>query len=88
MEIKPFYTFRDWSIPDYMRGGIERYINDHIRPGSFLTAIISNDLKEAIFCADDFNLNNLPAYVAYFYNETDSRCWGSKEKMEAWIEKM
>ena len=42
------YKFREFYIPDRMMGGIQRYINDHIRPGDFLSAIIQNDLKEAV----------------------------------------
>ena len=37
-----------WAlIPQHMRGGIERYVMNGVPPGSFLTAVLSNDLKEA-----------------------------------------
>jgi hypothetical protein len=84
-EYKPAYTFRDFYIPFYMKGAIDRYVRLGIPPGDFLTAVISNDLAEAVGRADDINLRNLPAYVAYFYNEVDGRAWGSREKMERWI---
>ena len=84
-ENKMFYKFRQFYIPTRMEGGIRRYIDDHIRPGEFLCAVISNDLKEAVGKADDFNIENLPAYVAYFYNKAPSTCWGSRKKMEAWL---
>jgi hypothetical protein len=80
------YTLREFSIPDHMMGAIRRYIDERIHPGDFLTAVISNDLREAVGCADDTNIRALPAYVAYFYNEAPSRCWGSPEKMRAWLE--
>ena len=76
---------KNFYIPERMMGGIERYINDKINPGDFLQAVICNDLREAVGRADDENIRNLPAYVAYFYNEAPSLCWGSKEKMEAWL---
>lgn len=79
------YRFKDFYIPDRMQGAIHRYINNGIRPGSFLEAVICNDLFTAVGKADEENLENLPAYAAYFYNEAPSACWGSKEKMEAWI---
>ena len=79
------YVFRDWMIPARMIGGIERYIHEHIQPGDFLSAIITNDLAEAVGRADDENLHNLPAYVAYFYNEAPSTCWGSPNKMRDWL---
>ena len=74
-----------YRIPDRMVPGIERYINDHIRPGRFLQAVICNDLKESFGRADDENFENIAAYVAFFYNEAPGDCWGSKQKMESWI---
>lgn len=80
------YFFRDFRIRPDMIDAILRYIDDRIEPGGFLTAVICNDLREAVGRADDGNLANLPAFVAYFYNEAPSNCWGSKEKMDAWLE--
>jgi len=57
------YRFRDWYIPQRMMDAIDRYINQGIQPGHFLTGVICNDLKEAISRADDENMTNQPAYV-------------------------
>jgi hypothetical protein len=83
--VKTNYCCRQWYIPEHMMGGIRRYVDDRIKPGKFLTAIICNDLSDAVGRADDENLKNLPAYVAYFYNEAPSDSWGSKEKMNDWL---
>ena len=80
------YKFREFEIPEYMMGGLERYINHGIAPGGFLTAVLENDLKEAVSRADDINMINIPAYVGYLYNEAPSGCYGSPEKVKAWIE--
>ena len=80
------YTFREFYIPERMMGGIERWINHGIRPGSFLTAVLENNLVGAVSQADDENIRNLPAYVGYLYNEVDSMCWGSVKKVEEWEE--
>ena len=80
-----FYNFRGFYIPARMGGSIMRYIENGILPGDFLSAVIRNDLREACGRADDENMANLPAYVAYFYNEAPSPCWGSDKKMTAWI---
>lgn len=79
------YKFREFEIPGYMLDGIRRYIEHGIEPGSFLYAVICNDLREAVGRADDMNLRNLPAYVSYFYNEAPAGCWGSREKFELWM---
>ena len=79
------YTFKQFYIPERMMAGITRYIEQGIKPGNFLSAIIQNDLNEAVSRADDDNLMNLPAYVGYFYNEAPSGCYGSPEIMDAWL---
>ena len=81
------YQFREFYIPEHMMGGIERYVNQGIPPGDFLRAVICNDLSGAVGRADDENIRNLPAYVAYFYNEAPGTCWGSIAKMVAWMER-
>ncbi len=70
----------DNMIPKRMMPGIRRYIDEHKRPGNFLQAIISNDLKAAVWNADDENMNLLPHYVQYFYWKAPSMCWGSQQK--------
>lgn len=84
--IEVFYRFREFYISKRMEGGIRRYIEEGILPGSFLKAVINNDLRSACTTADDENIKNLPAYIGYFYYEAPSECWGSKERMCRWIE--
>ena len=78
---------RDISrIPSHMMHNIRRYIYDHEPVGDFLTAIITNNLKEACARADLENLQIIPAYVNYFYNYAPMTCWGNPEKMRAWLD--
>lgn len=79
------YKFNQFYIPDRMMGGITRYIEHGIKPGDFLTAVISNNLTDACGLADEENLENLRAFVGYFYNEAPHDCWGSPEKMKDWV---
>ena len=84
MEISKF-QYRGKAIPERMHGGIRRYLENRIPPGDFLMAVLCNDLKEAYGRADDENIELLPVYVAYFYNEAPAKCWGSPEKVRAWL---
>ena len=79
------YEFRGFTISPHMLEAVNRYILDGDIPGDFLTAVITNDLRDAIARADDHNQVNLPAYIAYLNNEAPGQCWGSREKMNAWI---
>ncbi|MDP3703891.1 MAG: hypothetical protein Q8R78_05845 [Candidatus Omnitrophota bacterium] len=81
------YEFRQFRISDHMMDAIRRYIDEGLRPGDFLTAVIDNDLKEAVSRADDENLANLPAFICYFYNEAPAGCWGSRENRLAFLKK-
>ena len=78
----------DWSlIPEYMQGGMRRYFEEGIKPGSFLEAVLVNDLKEACGRADDTNRLHLFDYVMFLYNYAPSRSWGPPENYRAWIAK-
>jgi len=81
------YQHRDCEIPDHMTGAIGRYIEHGILPGSFLTAVLENNLIEAVGRADSVNVHELPAYVGYLYNEAPADCYGSKELVSAWVSK-
>jgi hypothetical protein len=78
------YTFNEFEIPDDMMPLLLDYVQTGKDPGYFLTAVICNDLKGAVREADDENMRNLPAYVAYLYNEAPQACHGSKENMNRW----
>lgn len=79
------WKFRNYLVPDYMRDGIEVYVQLGKPPGDFLTAVICNDLKKAVVYADDINIGNLAAFVNYFYNYAPLECWGSEQRFENWI---
>ncbi len=83
MDIK----FQINGLPTRMWGGVKRYLENGIPPGDFLQAVISNDLKEAINRADDQNINLLPNYVRFFYNDVPMGCWGSPDNYANWIER-
>jgi hypothetical protein len=72
-------------IPARMHPGILNYLLHGVQPGNFLTAVLKNDLKEAIMRADDENIIRLPSYVRFFYNNAPIASWGSPEKFHEWI---
>lgn len=66
---------------------LERFVQQRVPLGDFLTAVLENDLMGAMGRADTDNLQNLPAICAYVYNEMPSPCHGSRAKVEAWLSK-
>jgi len=75
------------GLPEGLKGGLQRYIEHGIEPGSFLQAVLRNDLMGSFAQADIHNRYLLFDIVRWLYNEAPSQCWGSSEKVKAWIEK-
>ena len=73
-------------IPAHTKAALDRYVNDRLLPGGFLTAVLSNDLFGAVGSADSENLAALPEIVRYVYNELPANSWGSKDKIWRWVE--
>lgn len=73
------------AIPPHMQEAIRRYVVQGLKPGSFLTAVITNDLKSAVFSADATNLPLLPLYVRWFHNVPPGSCQGSAANMNEWM---
>ena len=76
-----------YDIPGYMYEGIYRYVEHRILPGSFLEAVLCNDLKEAVARADGQNIRRLPEYVRFLFNEVPTNCWGSPQAVKEWLTK-
>lgn len=75
----------DWSlVPVHMRGSLERYFDHGIDPGSFMTAVLSNDLKESFGRADDINRERLFDIVSFLYQSAPIPAWGSPEVVRDW----
>lgn len=75
------------SLPKHLRGGIKRYLEEGILPGSFLQAVITNNLFRAVGAADEESKKHLVSIVAFMYYEAPSNCWGSRRKMLEWAKR-
>lgn len=77
-----------WApIPAHCRPGLELYIREGVTVGSFLEAVLCNDLRRAVECADIENRAALPNYVVFLFNYAPATCWGSRERFQKWIKK-
>lgn len=74
----------EYGIPAYMQRGLLDWINSGIRPGSFLTAVLENNLMEAVGRADNTNSLHLKEYATFLYNAAPADCHGSVKKVDAW----
>lgn len=76
------YKTNDWChlIRRDVLEALERYVFDRIAPGSFLEAVLLNNLSEAIGQADEQNYRTLKYIVAHVYNCLPAQCWGVASK--------
>jgi hypothetical protein len=74
-----------YPVSDTILESLDRYINHGIPCGSFLTACLENNLREAFGRADCNNSANLKNIVGYLYNEIPTNAWGSPEKVKEWL---
>lgn len=75
------------KIPVHMHQAVRDYIEHGLPPGDFLTAVLTNNLVEAVGRADDVNIHAIREWAHLLYWELPSDSWGSPAKIEAWIAK-
>ncbi len=71
-------------VPIHMHSAIRNYVVSHLKPGEFLTAVLSNDLREAVAHADEHNMRALHDWVYLLHNHVPGQCWGSKDAVMDW----
>ena len=74
------------NVPEHLHGGIVRYVVSGIKPGSFLCAVIANDLLSVLCRAsDDLSLEDLRAVCRWFHNDAPDRCHGTYGLLADWM---
>lgn len=64
---------------------IKDYVEYGIIPGSFVRAVLENNLSESFGRADIYNRAALFEIVQYVYSEIPHTIWGSKDKVDNWL---
>lgn len=67
-----------------MAEGLQGWFEQGIPVGDFLTAVLSNNLRESFGRADHINVRCLHQLVQWLYWEAPATSWGSAENVEAW----
>ncbi len=73
------------GIPEHITGALYRYVEHGIGPGSFLSAVLCNDFKQAVHCADEMNLMCLVQWVHVMTWCVPGSCQGSPELVDEWM---
>lgn len=63
---------------------IDRYIKYGYSPGTFLEAVLFNNLTESLDFADEQNSRDLREICKYINEKAPSAAWGDEEKVYRW----
>lgn len=74
------------GVPEHTATGLIEYIVYGIPTGGFLTAVLENNLKEAVGRADHLNGRFLFEICSFLYNHAPYKCWGSRESVRNWLD--
>ena len=78
-------SISEWErIPPHMQSAITRYLEHGVNPGGFVTAVLENNLSEAVCRADDTNSTLLREYIMVMTWMLPAHAWGSRSRVEAW----
>ena len=78
--------FTGFEKMEHLEGPLTRYLEHGLQPGSFLTAVLENNLVEAVGKADAVNKLYLTDIVMFIHNRIPSGSWGHKGVVEEWQE--
>jgi hypothetical protein len=66
---------------------LQKYKDKGIKPGSFLTAVLENNLQNAVLKADDESKGALVNIVQYCWDTLPANIWGSPTAVEDHLNK-
>lgn len=72
-------------IPENIKAGIDRFAELRVMPGSFVRAVLENNLLDAVCNADPQSLAWLKEIVQYVHWEVPGAAHGTPEKVKAWV---
>jgi len=75
-------------VPEHLRDGLTRYVEQGIRPGNGLLSILMDRrLSEVLSACDDVTVANLRSIYRFLYNYATGQCHGDAQRVYAWIER-
>ena len=76
-------NYKTLRVP--LRRPMRLYVEYGINPGSFLTAVLCNQLFQSFANADAWNLAAMQSIVGWVYDEMPSTIWGDPERVASHI---
>lgn len=80
-----FPEFNGYNIPERIQRALHNYIHNRIRPNTFLIAVLSNDLYNAIKKSTNEEYLALTQICNWVYRNAPMICWGDEETVKNWL---
>jgi len=65
---------------------MRRYLEEGVPPGSFLSAVLANNLVQAFARADETNRAAMFRFAMFLHNEAPLDAWGSEQAVRDWVQ--
>ncbi len=80
----------DWeslpvTIPSQVSESLKNYVVNHVKPGGFLTSVLSNDLFGVVRYSSKDTSGYLNDLVNFIYSNLPGSCYGSVQDVSNWI---
>lgn len=85
MRNEPFRrALADSVVPTHLQQRLRRWVEEGIRPGGFLSAVLANDLMAAASRGDELSLVGLPVLCRFLREHAPEGSFGSPRVVENW----
>lgn len=84
-EVEYFDRLKRAGVPEHLQEGLVRYLVYRIAPGSFLLAVLENDLAGAINRGDEASVAGLQALVRFLYHHAPAVAYGGPQIVRTWL---
>ena len=76
------------EVSDIIKESLKLYAERGIMPGSFLSAVLENNLFGATRLADSYNRETFFEITEYISDTLPQNSWGSRETVSKYVEKL
>lgn len=77
--------YERYSVPEHTRVALEDYFFYGYEPGSFVTAVLCNDLMGTVNRCDHINRECIVDIAKWIMHNAPSSSWGSKQAVANWL---
>lgn len=74
------------NVPIHTQEALGHYLLKGFAPGSFLTAVLENDLYRAVNTADHVNYQQIAAIAKWVYVTAPRGSFGNAETVQQWLD--